>query len=341
MRLAGGARKTVPCQDDLAGAERAGTVRRMKFLCAIGLAMLGGVAAQAQIKAEPGVVDLGRRTQNAVAEAKVVLVNTGKEVVTIYDVQADCSCTAGTLGKQSLGPGEKTEMAIRSETRSYQGEITRRVVLRTSAGDVVVPVKAVIAPYARWDVKPPFITLPASVRGKSVGGSVVLEYLGEGTASVGKITSEPSWVDGVVAFVDGGKPGQFVVMVSKRPEAPAGHHLVKMTAETSDWVNPRVSFNVFMSVESAVQVKPVPLVMPVAKVGKETKLRGEILGWSGEVPPRLELTIGKATVLGAGADGVAFEVAITPEKAGALTQLLRIYRGEELELEVAVILRAE
>jgi hypothetical protein len=299
------------------------------------------LVAEAQIVAEPGVVDLGRRTQNVVAEAKVVLVNAGKEAVTIYDVQADCSCTAGTPGKQSLEPGEKAEMVIRSETRSYQGEITRRVVLRTSAGDVVVPVKVNVTAYERWEVKPPFITLAPSVRGEDASGSVMLEYLGEGTVTVGKITSDQSWMGGVVAQVDGGKPGQFVVMVRKQPEAPAGHHMVKMTAVTTDAVNPQVSFNVFMSVTSAVQVKPVPLVMPVAKVGKETRLKAELLGWDGDVPPRLELSRGTATVLGAGAEGVAFEVAITPEKAGALTQLLRIYRGEELELEVAVILRAE
>jgi hypothetical protein len=102
-----------------------------------------------------------------------------------------------------------------------------------------------------------------------------------------------------------------------------------------------VSFNVFMSVTSAVRVKPAPLVMPVGKVGQETRLKAELLGWDGDLPPRLELSKGTATVVGHGAEGLTFEVVITPERAGAMTQLLKIFRGEELELEVAVILRAE
>ncbi len=312
-----------------------------RFLGAIILAVAGVASVRSQIVAEPGAVDLGRRAQNVVAETTVTLVNSGKEAVTIFDVQADCSCTAGTPGKQSLEPGEKTEMAIRSETRSYQGEITRRVVLRTSAGDVVVPVKVVVSPYERWELKPPFLTLAPSVRGKSVAGEVTVIYLGAdaGGVDVVGVKSDPDWVSGVVTRKE---EKIFVVTLAKRPGAPAGHHMVKMTATTTDAVNPVVAFNVFMSVTSAVQVKPAPLVMPVGKVGKETRLKAELLGWDGDVPPRLELTKGTAVVTGpADGGGLAFEIAVTPERAGALTQLLRIYRGEELELEVAVILRAE
>ncbi|WP_138223192.1 DUF1573 domain-containing protein [Nibricoccus aquaticus] len=298
------------------------------------------LGAEAQIVAEPGVVDLGRRTQNTVVESKVVLVNAGKEAVTIYDVQADCSCTAGTLGKQSLGAGERTELAIKTETRSYQGEVTRRVVVRTSAGDVVVPVKVTVSPYERWEVSPPFLTLAPSVRGKEAVGEVTLTHLGTdaGEVEVVSVKSEPDWVAGAVARREG---KTFMVGLAKKAVTPAGHHMVKMTAVTTDAVNPVVAFNVFMSVTSAVSVKPAPLVMPVGKVGKETRLKGELLGWDGDVPPRLELSKGTATIVGTGAEGLAFEIAVTPEKAGALTQLLRIYRGEELELEVAVILRAE
>lgn len=318
--------------------ERLFTVGRMRFLCALGIAVLSGVVAQAQIVAEPEAVDLGRRSQNTVAESKVTLVNKGKEPVTIYDVQADCSCTAGTPNKQSLAPGEKAEMAIRSETRSYQGEITRRVVLRTSEGDVVVPVKVTVTPYERWEMKPPFLTLEPSVKGKAVGGEMSVTHLGTEAAEITGIEAAPAWVSGALARSEG---KIYVLTLTKKPEAPAGHHMVKMTLTTTDPVNPQVSFNVFMSVTSAVQVKPAPLVMPVAKVGKEVRLKAELLGWGGDQPPRLELSKGTVVVVERGEKGMAFEIAITPEKAGALTQLLRIYRGEELELEVAVILRAE
>ena len=303
-----------------------------------GMAMGLAAALRAGITAEPAVVDLGRRAQNTTAEASVTLVNTGADAVTIYDVSADCSCTAGTPEKQTLEPGEKTSLAIRSETRSYQGEITRRVALRTSDGDVVIPVKATISPYERWDVTPPFLTLAPSKRGDEAGGEVVLAHLGTEAVEVTGITAEPPWVAGAVA-----RRGEreFVVALTKKATAPAGHHLVKMTAATTDPVNPSVAFNVFMSVNSPVQVKPAPLVMPVGKVGAETRLKAELLGWDENLPPRLELAHGSATITGTGREGLAFEIAITPRKSGAMTQLLKIYRGDELELEVAVILRTE
>jgi len=316
-----------------------GIMRVLKHFLVLTVAgVASAVSMNAQIVAEPGEIDLGRRSQQQVVESKVALVNSGKEAVTIYDVQADCSCTVGTLGKQSLAPGERTELAIKTETRNYQGEITRRVVMRTSAGDVAVPVKVTVAAYERWDVKPPLITLAPSVRGKGVAGEVTLTHLGTEAVDVTTVDANPAWVKGVVT-----RRGEreFVVTLAKKADAPAGHHMVKMTAVTTDAVNPQVSFNVFMTVTSAVRVKPSPLVLPVGKTGKETRLRAELLGWDGDLPPRLELSRGTATLLGHGTEGLAFEIAVTPEKAGAMTQLLKIYAGDQLELEVAVILRVE
>jgi hypothetical protein len=305
------------------------------------LAVANGMSAfsmNAQIVAEPGAIDLGRRSQQQVVESKVVLVNSGKEAVTIFDVQADCSCTVGTPGKQSLAPGERTELAIKTETRTYQGEVTRRVVMRTSAGDVAVPVKVTVTPYERWDVKPPFLTLAPSVRGKEAGGEVTLTHLGAEAVDVTAVEANPAWVKGVVTRREA---KEFAVALTKLASAPAGHHMVKMTAVTTDAVNPQVTFNVFMTVTSAVSVKPSPLVLPVGKIGKETRMRAELIGWDGDLPPRLELSKGTATLLGHGAEGLAFEIVVTPERAGAMTQLLKIYAGEQLELEVAVILRVE
>jgi hypothetical protein len=301
-------------------------------------AWYGLASMDAQIVAEPAAVDLGRQTQQQVLESKVSLVNSGKETVTIYDVHADCSCTVGIPGKQSLEPGERTSLSIKTETRVYQGEITRRVVLRTSAGDVTVPVTVTVSPYERWEFKPPFLTLAASGRGKEAAGEVTLKHLGAEPVKIEGITAAPDWVSGVVAQQEG---KEFLVKLAKRTDAPAGHHIVKMTVTTTDAVNPQVSFNVFMSVTSGVSVKPNPLVMPASKVGREARLKAELTGWDGGLPPRLELAHGKAVLLGTGKEGIAFEIVVTPEKTGAMTQLLRVYAGDELEIEVPVIFRAE
>lgn len=326
----------------LAPAGRGGTVGRMrKILLVAGciLAGLGGVAsANAQIVAEPAAVDLGRQPQQRVAEGKVTLINTGKEAVTIFAVQPDCSCTVGTLEKQTLEPGERTELTINVETRVYQGEITRQLTLRTSAGDVLVPVKVLITPYEYWSLRPPFLTLAPSSRDKEMSGEVVLDYLGTQAVDVTAVESAEPWIGGAVER-RGGKT--FAVKLTKKAGAPAGHHMVKLTALTTDAVNPRVAFNVFMTVTSLVSVKPSPLIFPTGKVGTEMRLRAELLGWDGSLPPRFELDRGEATVLGAGKEGLAFEVTMTPEKPGATTALLRVYAGDTLEVEVPVIFRAE
>ncbi len=311
----------------------------MKSAWSVAVVWMLGVAAQslAQIAAEPAEVDFGRRAQNQIAEISVVLVNRGDREVTIQDVQVDCSCTAGTPGKHILAPGEKTSLSVRTETRSYQGEITRRLVLKTSAGDVVIPMKILVTPYENWTITPPFLTLAASPRGEEAGGEVRLDYLGEDAIQVEKIETEHAWFSGAVVRHEG---KSFWVKLTKLSSAPAGHHMVRVTALTTDAKSPRVSFNVFLSVESALRMSPSPVILPTTAPGKETRVRVKLTGWRSTAAPRLELQPGRATVVGKTAEGFEIEVAMTPEKSGALTQLLRVYDGDALELEVPVITRA-
>lgn len=325
--------------DRLAPASAATQGRAMKCAWCVAVVWMLGVVTQlvAQIVAEPAEVDLGRRAQNQNAEASVVLVNRGDREVVIEDVLTDCSCTAGTPTKRRLAPGEKTELTVRTETRSYQGEITRRLVLKTSAGEVVVPLKVLVTPYENWAISPPFLTFAKSMRGEEFSGEVRLDYLGEGNADVAKIEAEHAWFAGEVSRREG---KSFWLKLTKLTSAPAGHHMVRVTAVTNDATNPRVSFNVFLSVESSLRVSPSPVILPTTKVGKETSTRVTLTGWRSPKEPRFELEPGRATVAAKSAETIEIEVATTPEKPGALTQLLRVYDGEVLELEVPVISRA-
>jgi hypothetical protein len=313
------------------------TLAGMKwFLSAVVSVVLGVACARAQLVAEPATIDFGKQGQDQVLVAKVSLINSGKESLQILSVHADCSCTAGTPEKSELAPGERTELAIKTETRSYQGELIRRIVVRTSRGEITVPVKVTVLAYKNWSLSSTMLMLKPSQRREEVKAEMVLTFLDDKPVEItGFDVSEP-WVTAEVTRREG---KEFGVTVTKKAGAPAGNHQVKMSALTSDAVNPRVEFKAFMPVISAVRVKPSPLVMPVGLVGEETRVKGELLGWDGNLPPRFEATEGVVTLQGTGAEGLLFELAITPKSVGASTQLLRVYAGKELELEVPVIFR--
>src|SRR4051812_44975990 len=105
-------------------------------LLIVAAALICAVDLRAQLKAEPASLDLGRQKQEQVARGEVKLVNTGTESVDITEVTADCSCTAGDPDKKTLAPGESTRLAISVETRSYEGELKRRVHVETTKGVV-------------------------------------------------------------------------------------------------------------------------------------------------------------------------------------------------------------
>jgi hypothetical protein len=312
----------------------------MKWIYAWVLTLVFFVAgaswARAQLTAEPAAVDLGRQAQDKTVEAAVTLINAGAEPVQIIEVRADCSCTAGTPAKRELAPGERTVLAVKLETRSYLGELTRRVTVLTSKGELVLPVKVTVLAYDNWAPDRAMLTLPPSRRGEEVSGDAALTYLKEGDAEITGFEPGQPWLAAEVVRREGKR---HALKVTKKAGAPAGNHLTQLGVLTSDAVNPRVEFKVYAAVTSAVRVKPSLLAMPPGVVGEESRLKGELLGWDGSVPPRFEIKDGTVTVLGTGEEGLLFELAITPRSVGPATQLLRVYAGNALELEVPVIFR--
>ena len=145
----------------------------------------------------------------------------------------------------------------------------------------------------------------------------------------------------VTARPAGREGNKFTYTLVRPGGAPSGSHNVRFAVETTDTVNPKLEFNVFVPVFSNLRVAPSPLIFPTAKVGQAAVLRGKLLGWSTEGSPRFELNHGGVKVLSPESDGIPFEITITPKIAGSATQLMRVYEGEQLELEVPIVLRAE
>ena len=312
--------------------------RSRSALLLLSLWLAGLATVRAELTVQPAAVDLGRRAQQQTVESKVVLVNTGKTLVKILDVAADCTCTAAVPEKKELAPGERTELSIKTETRSYQGEITRRIIVRTEEGEVTVPVRVLVTPYERWSLEPGFLVMPPSGRGQPLSGEVVLTYLGERAAEVTSVSPAFPWLRGEVKPRDG---KNFALIFEKTAEAPTGNHMIATKVLTTDDVNPALTLNVFLSVTSPARVEPSPLVMPAGAVGKEVRLKAKLKGWEAGGAPRFELQNGAVNMLSSGGGEVAFELVLKPQEVGTVTQLLLVYAGDALELEVPVILRAE
>lgn len=308
------------------------------FVFGVGVWLALSPCIRAQLSVEPATVDLGRRAQEQVASAEVKLTNPGAQPVEIKSVAADCSCTAGTPEKRVLGPGESTTMKITFETRSFQGEIHRRVMLDTSAGAVAIPVKAFVSAFENWGISPfPAIIAP-SLKGQAMSGEVSLSYTGKADAKITQISTNAEWLNAAVAREDAGK---FTVALTKAATAPAGNYNVKVLVVTTDPVTPQITFNVFVPVTSTVRVDPTPVVFPPGKVGQPSLISAQITGWASATDPRLELQFGEIKNLRRKNDSYSFQIAITPQAPGAFTQLMRVYAEGRLETEIPVIIRVQ
>jgi hypothetical protein len=293
---------------------------------------------RAQLKTEPESLDLGRQKQDQVARGEVKLVNTGSETVEIMSVTADCSCTAGDPEKKTLAPGESTRLAISVETRSYEGELKRRVHVETSKGAVTIPVKVQVTPYTHWAFSPSPVVMPASLKGREVSSEVTLTYMGEEGVEIRGWKATPPLVKAAVASQNG---KVYKVTITKLADALAGNHSFRLEAETTDKVDPVVAVNGFLPVTSTLQVTPNPIILPATKPGKKTVLPVRLKGWEDDISPHLYLQNGEAKVVARDGKECALEIAITPAIPGSFTEMLQIFAGDRLELEVPVLVRAE
>ena len=304
----------------------------------LSLLLLVFVELRAQLKSEPAALDLGQRKQEQVVTSEVKLSNAGSTAVEITGIFADCSCTVATPEKRTLAPGESTSMKIAVETRAYQGTLHRNVRVQTSAGELMIPIELTVSMFQSWLLEPATIVMTPSQKGREMSMPVTLHYTGSGSASLGKITCTPAWLEVVPSSEDG---RVYSLKFVKRADAPAGNHTVKVAVGTSDPEEPNLTFNVFVPITSALRIVPNPAVLPTVKVGQPTMREIVIHGWSAASEPRLELTFGQAKALGREGDKLRYEISVTPVSPGPLTQLLRIYDGDKLEAEIPIILRVE
>ena len=317
--------------------------------------LAGGDEVRAQLKADPASVDLGRQKQEQTVSTEVKLTNPGATPVVITATTADCSCTVAKPERDHLAPGESTLLRLSVKTQSYQGALRRVVRVQTSAGELTIPIDLTVIAYEHWTVLPATIVMPPGQRGSESLTHATLNYTGEGKAGLGKLTSTPDYIEVTTATQDGRK---FDLTFKKRPDAPGGNHSIKVTLETTDTVDPRVSIHVFLpnaadssgkadaagdspAPKVALRVIPTPIVLPTVTVGQRSVREITLQGWTSKAEPRLTLNRGQVKLLSRQAGEMHYEVSLTPAMPGPFNGVLRVFDGERLLFESVVILRAE
>lgn len=304
---------------------------------AFGLAVAAGVA-RAELKAEPAELDLGRIRQQKTATATVKLTNVGKTDVTIDHVTADCSCTAATPEKRDLKPGESTQMEVSFESRSYEGEVHRRVMVQSSDGDVMIPVKARVAAYDDWNLSGPILILKPTNKGEETSGTISLEYAGKGSAEVKEISASVPWIKAEIGTRQGATTE---LKATKLGTAPAGNHQPKLIVRTSDEHESEISIPMFLSVYSNLSLQPSPVLMPPGKIGTEAVVPAHLSNWEAKENPRFELDGGSVEIRQRDRGDLLLGITVKLTQTGTTTRLLRVYAGDNLEAEIPVIVRAE
>ncbi len=321
----------------------------------LALSLLAPLAAQASAwKVDPERVDLGTHQQEKQARGSVTITNTGNRPLEITDVSADCSCTAAEPEKKLLAPGESTAINVAFETRQYNGELHRRVLVQTDAGEIVIPVLVRVSAYPDWLVTPSPLFLKPSSRLETAEASALVQSLAATPARIENVSATVPWLQATLEPDQGpaastlhqpaaSKPGSYTIKITKTTAAPAGYHAVKLQIATNDPRSPLLEIPLYVSVQSSIKVSPSPLVLPPVKIGEPAVLRGTLRGLPPDQPIALQVTAGSVVrdpeITASGECG--FELTQRPEIVGTSTQLLRVIVGGQIELEVPLILRAQ
>lgn len=90
------------------------------------------IAAGPRVSFDKKVHDFGELKQNDRVFAKYQMTNTGKSTLIIRKVKGSCGCTAAASGKESLEPGESTEIEIAFTTGARTGKIRKNITVITN-----------------------------------------------------------------------------------------------------------------------------------------------------------------------------------------------------------------
>ena len=103
----------------------------------------------ARIKLSAYEHEFGEVKDGDILKRELTMTNTGKSKLIIYDVKTDCGCTATTLGRRKLDPGEHVKFRVVFHTKNRVGIQAKEIKFTTNDPtnkEVVYTMKANVLP---------------------------------------------------------------------------------------------------------------------------------------------------------------------------------------------------
>jgi hypothetical protein len=102
---------------------------------AITLASIVGYAQPAIQVAENKTFDFGELLRGTIAEKKVLIKNTGSEVLRLANIEASCGCTGTAPSQRSIPPGQSAVISISFNSRNFTGKVHKTVTIHSNAAN--------------------------------------------------------------------------------------------------------------------------------------------------------------------------------------------------------------
>ena len=158
------------------------------------LLMSGGARAE-MLKADPDLLEFGTLREGIPAKKVVTLTNYGNTQLSISNVTTSCSCTKTVLEKDTLNPGESTNLEIIYNTYKFPGKFQKYVNVFWGSGDkekAVVTLVGLVEPIPMgvMEAEPRKVAAGDMVPGNPVCVRFSLKNTGDAEMTVSKIVSK-------------------------------------------------------------------------------------------------------------------------------------------------------
>ena len=284
----------------------------------------------------PGLIDFGVQPQHAVLRREVILRNDSPQPLEILNIQTDCGCTVATPSVTRLSPSEQAVLQIELKTLEVRGDLRRQVVVTTNQGRHVIPVRALVNPFAGWTVEPQTIAFPP---GEPDGLQEIIVSIKHASARVSSVWSPFNWL--TVDF----DASTSSLRVARKAGATAGALSGFVKVRTSDPTLTEFSIPAFASVRSGLQVNPSPLMLGTTRQGQPKTLRFTLAGWSEPEAPQIVVPNGTVVLQSTEGGQRVYDVTLAARDRGLVTADLYIFTansnpGKDAPLmSVPVVLR--
>lgn len=289
------------------------------------------------LEVQPAQLDLGRLGQEETLERTLLLHNRGQETLRLLGVDSDCTCTLVKNAPKELEPGASTQLHLRIETKALLGEVKRQVRVRSSAGELLIPVTFRVAPFLDWELSPLPLRFPKGTQGTALTLEGRMHFIGQGEGKVSEATTPVPWLK--INVEPPTKDKDYRIQLFLTEAAPAGDWRCPLVLRVSGGREEVLSTWVTGYLSSRCRIVPATLLLAPVKPGEIARGELQVLDWPGTQAPELALRGGRIKALGRKGEAYCFSLEITAKETGTRTHKVQVYEGRQSLAEGRVVLR--